>query len=361
MGQSQSAHNKKVIAHYCREAAKHGQAPGIIPVTHSLPTPRRQFQAHQRGTGYVDARADQWFSTELEVDSPAGFEQQDRGGRTLVTLHHHNDGATNSRGRPLSMPTAIAPRQPQMQMQELPMPVSPPASASPVLRAQHERRLRRTASKSASRELLADGLCAVCGKTAYIMEQLQANDSVYHKACFRCCECDTTLTVANFASLDDRVYCKHHYPDPEKVADTLHLPSGLVPVSPAIVARSRAMTRTLSAPMMEFIPAPVATPARNSLVPAVGARLEAQTARQQQMQQEQLQQQDVIDDRDRRATLWIRDGKHRPKPQEQEQQQQRQDAVGGKGGKNRAGAKIRGRRATSVALEQILSPTSRQY
>ena len=35
--------------------------------------------------------------------------------------------------------------------------------------------------------------CAVCGKAVYAMERLEADKIVYHKACFKCSSCQTTL------------------------------------------------------------------------------------------------------------------------------------------------------------------------
>ena len=36
-------------------------------------------------------------------------------------------------------------------------------------------------------------VCAVCKKTAYVMERLEADKVIYHKTCFKCTVCNKTL------------------------------------------------------------------------------------------------------------------------------------------------------------------------
>uniref|UniRef100_A0A3Q3WNR7 LIM zinc-binding domain-containing protein n=1 Tax=Mola mola TaxID=94237 RepID=A0A3Q3WNR7_MOLML len=43
------------------------------------------------------------------------------------------------------------------------------------------------------------------------MERLVANRHVYHGSCFRCSHCNTKLSLANYASLHNNVYCKPHF------------------------------------------------------------------------------------------------------------------------------------------------------
>uniref|UniRef100_A0A3B3ZQD7 LIM zinc-binding domain-containing protein n=1 Tax=Periophthalmus magnuspinnatus TaxID=409849 RepID=A0A3B3ZQD7_9GOBI len=43
------------------------------------------------------------------------------------------------------------------------------------------------------------------------MERLVANQSVYHNACFRCAHCNSKLSLGNYASLHNNVYCKPHF------------------------------------------------------------------------------------------------------------------------------------------------------
>nr|XP_020442248.1 LIM domain and actin-binding protein 1-like isoform X2 [Monopterus albus] len=53
--------------------------------------------------------------------------------------------------------------------------------------------------------------CVACLKTVYPLERLVANQHVYHSSCFRCSYCNTKLSLANYASLQNSVYCKPHF------------------------------------------------------------------------------------------------------------------------------------------------------
>ncbi|XP_078104415.1 LIM domain and actin-binding protein 1-like isoform X1 [Sander vitreus] len=53
--------------------------------------------------------------------------------------------------------------------------------------------------------------CIACLKTVYPLERLVALQHVYHKSCFRCVHCSTTLSIVNYASLHGNVYCKPHF------------------------------------------------------------------------------------------------------------------------------------------------------
>lgn len=53
--------------------------------------------------------------------------------------------------------------------------------------------------------------CVSCEKTVYPLERLVANQHVYHSSCFRCSHCNTKLSLANYASLHNNVYCKPHF------------------------------------------------------------------------------------------------------------------------------------------------------
>ncbi|XP_077436222.1 LIM domain and actin-binding protein 1a isoform X2 [Vanacampus margaritifer] len=54
-------------------------------------------------------------------------------------------------------------------------------------------------------------VCVSCQKTVYPLERLVANQQVFHSACFRCCHCNTKLSLLNYASLHNNVYCKPHF------------------------------------------------------------------------------------------------------------------------------------------------------
>lgn len=54
-------------------------------------------------------------------------------------------------------------------------------------------------------------LCGACGKAVYAMEKLEAEKVVYHKACFRCTECNKAVSLGTYASLHNKIYCKPHF------------------------------------------------------------------------------------------------------------------------------------------------------
>lgn len=47
--------------------------------------------------------------------------------------------------------------------------------------------------------------CAVCDKTVYVMEKLEADKKVYHKKCFRCSECNKAVSLGGYAALEGKV------------------------------------------------------------------------------------------------------------------------------------------------------------
>lgn len=53
--------------------------------------------------------------------------------------------------------------------------------------------------------------CAVCTKPVYAMEKLEADGNVYHRWCFRCTECDKTVSTGSYAALNGMIYCKPHF------------------------------------------------------------------------------------------------------------------------------------------------------
>ncbi|XP_026223731.1 LIM domain and actin-binding protein 1a isoform X2 [Anabas testudineus] len=53
--------------------------------------------------------------------------------------------------------------------------------------------------------------CVTCLKTVYPLERLVANQHVYHSSCFRCSHCNTKLSLVNYASLHNNIYCKPHF------------------------------------------------------------------------------------------------------------------------------------------------------
>ncbi|KAF7816363.1 LIM domain-containing protein WLIM2b-like [Senna tora] len=53
--------------------------------------------------------------------------------------------------------------------------------------------------------------CKACEKTVYPVDQLSADGTCYHKACFRCSHCKGTLKLSNYSSMEGVLYCKPHY------------------------------------------------------------------------------------------------------------------------------------------------------
>jgi hypothetical protein len=67
-------------------------------------------------------------------------------------------------------------------------------------------------STSSSRFRAAPSIkCVACSKTVYVAEQIMINDKPFHKACFRCKECNNVLTLTNFAAMEGVYYCKPHF------------------------------------------------------------------------------------------------------------------------------------------------------
>jgi len=54
--------------------------------------------------------------------------------------------------------------------------------------------------------------CAACAKTAYPLESVTAADKVYHKLCFKCEECKSTLNIKSFKAFEGKTYCSVHVP-----------------------------------------------------------------------------------------------------------------------------------------------------
>jgi len=53
--------------------------------------------------------------------------------------------------------------------------------------------------------------CAICEKTVYAMERMDADGLSFHKTCMKCEECHCTLKLGNYASLQGKYYCKTHF------------------------------------------------------------------------------------------------------------------------------------------------------
>jgi hypothetical protein len=56
--------------------------------------------------------------------------------------------------------------------------------------------------------------CARCGQTVYVIEKVVVEGKttrIFHNYCLRCSKCDKVVTLGNYVSLDDQIYCKPHY------------------------------------------------------------------------------------------------------------------------------------------------------
>ncbi|KAL6078420.1 FHA domain-containing protein [Balamuthia mandrillaris] len=71
--------------------------------------------------------------------------------------------------------------------------------------------------------------CGFCNKTVYPVEAMKGANKTYHKGCFRCVTCKTSLTLKNFKAFEGQLFCAVHYPpsvtkvtsfDAEKRADS---------------------------------------------------------------------------------------------------------------------------------------------
>ena len=58
---------------------------------------------------------------------------------------------------------------------------------------------------------VASPKCVVCAKSVYEIEKLVADERVFHKTCFKCGHCSKTLSLGNYASINEKTYCKPHF------------------------------------------------------------------------------------------------------------------------------------------------------
>lgn len=53
--------------------------------------------------------------------------------------------------------------------------------------------------------------CAKCNRTVYAMEKMEVAGRLMHKTCFRCCKCNSPLSVGRFSVGGGNLYCLTHY------------------------------------------------------------------------------------------------------------------------------------------------------
>lgn len=51
----------------------------------------------------------------------------------------------------------------------------------------------------------------LCDSTVYAMERLEVAGRVLHKNCFKCCKCNTKLSMNTFSIGGEDMYCTTHY------------------------------------------------------------------------------------------------------------------------------------------------------
>jgi cysteine/glycine-rich protein len=66
-------------------------------------------------------------------------------------------------------------------------------------------------SKFASHFSGTQDKCVACSKTVYPIEKTSVEGLSYHKNCFKCVHGGCVLSPSNYAALEGRLYCKHHY------------------------------------------------------------------------------------------------------------------------------------------------------
>jgi hypothetical protein len=58
---------------------------------------------------------------------------------------------------------------------------------------------------------MATSKCTECKETVYPLERTVLAEQVFHKGCAKCSHCQGTLSIASFASVNGRLFCKPHY------------------------------------------------------------------------------------------------------------------------------------------------------
>ncbi|KAI5062310.1 hypothetical protein GOP47_0022849 [Adiantum capillus-veneris] len=72
--------------------------------------------------------------------------------------------------------------------------------------------LPRTPSKATSFKFLGtQDKCVTCSKTVYPLEKVSVEGSAYHKSCFKCLQGGCSISPSNYAAMEGRLYCKHHF------------------------------------------------------------------------------------------------------------------------------------------------------
>ncbi|KAL5210578.1 hypothetical protein ABZP36_006201 [Zizania latifolia] len=87
--------------------------------------------------------------------------------------------------------------------------------------------------------------CKVCTKTVYPMDQLSTDGVVFHRSCFKCHHCKSTLSLGNYSSIEGVPYCKPHFEQLFKETGSYNK-SFQSPAKPATEKLSPELTRSPS-------------------------------------------------------------------------------------------------------------------
>ncbi|MCO5604209.1 hypothetical protein L7F22_058372 [Adiantum nelumboides] len=86
-------------------------------------------------------------------------------------------------------------------------PATPPKL--PLQKLQNE--LLRTPKTTSFKFLGTQDKCVACSKTVYPLEKVSVEGSSYHKSCFKCLQGGCSISPSNYAAMEGRIYCKHHF------------------------------------------------------------------------------------------------------------------------------------------------------
>ncbi|XP_036440860.1 protein-methionine sulfoxide oxidase mical3a isoform X15 [Colossoma macropomum] len=121
-------------------------------------------------------------------------------------------------------------------------PPSSSSSSSPPLSPHTQGSLR----KEFPQNIGGSDVCFFCRKRVYVMERLSAEGKFFHRSCFKCDYCGTTLRLSSYAFdvEDGKFYCKPHYcyrlsgqaqrKRPAPAAAPLHLKEPQAPAVPPV-------------------------------------------------------------------------------------------------------------------------------
>eukprot|EP00271_Cylindrocystis_brebissonii_P019045 TRINITY_DN5618_c0_g1_i1.p1 TRINITY_DN5618_c0_g1~~TRINITY_DN5618_c0_g1_i1.p1 ORF type:complete len:238 (-),score=22.07 TRINITY_DN5618_c0_g1_i1:1328-2041(-) len=108
--------------------------------------------------------------------------------------------------------------------------------------------------------------CVACGKTVYPLEKVAVENLSYHKNCFKCVHGNCRISLANYAALEGKLYCKPHYSQLFAIkGNYTELNKNATPTPTAVSGGTEAPPPPVSeptpAPAPASTPEPAATPA----------------------------------------------------------------------------------------------------